>query len=81
MEHVYGVLSALFESLGALIFSVIILIIGLALIFSKLYFQHQKDKKKQKKKEPQEPPVQTIVLKKKSHFFDFMSKDEEIPLP
>ena len=76
----YGVLSALFESLGALIFSVIILIIGLALIFSKLYFQHQKDKKKQKKKEPQEPPVQTIVLKKKSHFFDFMSKDEEIPL-
>ena len=34
----YGVLSALFESLGALIFSVIILIIGLALIFSKLSF-------------------------------------------
>ena len=76
----YGVLSALFESLGALIFSIIILIIGLALICSKLYIQHQKEKKKNKTKKEQESSVQTIVLKKKSHFFDFMSKDEEIPL-
>ena len=77
----YGVFSSLFESLGALILSIIILIIGLALIFSKLYFQHQKTKKKKPKVSKQvETPVQTIVLKKKSHFFDFLSKDKEIPL-
>lgn len=77
----YGVFSSLFESLGALILSIIILIIGLALIFSKLYFQHQKTKKKMPKVSKQEEtPVQTIVLKKKSHFFDFLSKDKEIPL-
>lgn len=73
----YGVFSALFESLGALILSIVILIIGLALIFSKLYFKKKIKKKKEKKSEP---PVQTIVLKKKSHFFDFLSKDKEIPL-
>ena len=77
----YGVFSSLFESLGALILSIIILIIGLAFIFSKLYFQHQKTKKKKPKVSKQEEtPVQTIVLKKKSHFFDFLSKDKEIPL-
>lgn len=77
----YGVFSSLFESLGALILSIIILIIGLALIFSKLYFQHQKTKKKKPKvSKLEETPVQTIVLKKKSHFFDFLSKDKEIPL-
>ena len=77
----YGVFSSLFESLGTLILSIIILIIGLALIFSKLYFQHQKTKKKKPKVSKQEEtPVQTIVLKKKSHFFDFLSKDKEIPL-
>lgn len=77
----YGVFSSLFESLGALILSIIILIIGLALIFSKLYFQHQKTKKKKPKiSKQEETPVQTIVLKKKSHFFDFLSKDNEIPL-
>ena len=77
----YGVFSSLFESLGALILSIIILIIGLVLIFSKLYFQHQKTKKKKPKVSKQEEtPVQTIVLKKKSHFFDFLSKDKEIPL-
>lgn len=77
----YGVFSSLFESLGALILSIIILIIGLALIFSKLYFQHQKTKKKKPKVSKQEEaPIQTIVLKKKSHFFDFLSKDKEIPL-
>lgn len=77
----YGVFSSLFESLGALILSIIILIIGLALIFSKLYFQNQKTKKKKPKVSKQEEtPVQTIVLKKKSHFFDFLSKDKEIPL-
>src|SRR5699024_268619 len=75
------VFSSLFESLGALILSIIILIIGLALIFSKLYFQHQKTKKKKPKVSKQEEtPVQTIVLKKKSYFFDFLSKDKEIPL-
>ncbi len=73
----YGVFSALFESLGALILSIVILIIGLALIFSKLYFKKKIKKKKEKKSEP---PVQTIVLKKKSHFFDFLSKDKQIPL-
>ena len=77
----YGVFSSLFESLGALILSIIILIIGLALIFSKLYFQHQKTKKKKPKVSKQEEtPVQTIVLKKKSHSFDVLSKDKEIPL-
>lgn len=77
----YGVFSSLFESLGTLILSIIILIIGLVLIFSKLYFQHQKTKKKKPKVSKQEEaPIQTIILKKKSHFFDFLSKDKEIPL-
>lgn len=77
----YGVFSSLFESLGTLILSIIILIIGLVLIFSKLYFQNQKTKKKKPKVSKQEEaPIQTIVLKKKSHFFDFLSKDKEIPL-
>ncbi|WP_270855013.1 DNA translocase FtsK [Longibaculum muris] len=82
----YGILSSLFDNLGTLILSIIVLLIGSALLFSKLYIEHQKAQKKKKKsvkkvKEvAEEPPVQTIILKKKSHFFDFLSKDEEIPL-
>ena len=80
------ILSSLFDNLGTLILSIIVLLIGSALLFSKLYIEHQKAQKKKKKsvkkvKEvAEEPPVQTIILKKKSHFFDFLSKDEEIPL-
>ena len=84
----YGAFSSLFDYLGALILAIVILLIGCALLFSKLYMQYQSQHKKKKKKkpvhrqsnEPSEPPVQTIVLKKKSHFFDFLSKDQEIPL-
>lgn len=77
----YGIFSALFESLGALILSIIIFIIGIALVTSKVYLQHQKNnKKKLKTKKSEESQVQTIVLKKKSHFFDFLSKDKELPL-
>ncbi len=82
----YGIFSSLFDNLGTLILSVVVLLIGCALLFSKLYFEYQSKQKKKKKpvrkvkEEVIEPPVQTIVLKKKSHFFDFLSKDEEIPL-
>lgn len=84
----YGFSSALFDYLGALILAIVILLIGCALLFSKLYMQYQAQHKKKMKKKPvhtqsvesNEPPVQTIVLKKKSHFFDFLSKDQEIPL-
>lgn len=82
----YGVFSSLFDNLGALILSIVILLIGCALVFSKLYFQYKSQQKKKKKvtkkvkEEPAEEQVQTIVLKKKTHFFDFLSKDEEIPL-
>lgn len=83
----YGVFSSLFDNLGALILAIVILLIGCALLFSKIYMKHQSQVKKKKKKPAKtkvenqpDPAVQTIVLKKKSHFFDFLSKDEEIPL-
>lgn len=83
----YGVFSSLFDNLGALILAIVILLIGCALLFSKIYMKHQSQAKKRKKKPAKtkvenqpDPAVQTIVLKKKSHFFDFLSKDEEIPL-
>ena len=83
----YGVFSSLFDNLGALILAIVILLIGCVLLFSKIYMKHQSQVKKKKKKTVKtkvenqpDPAVQTIVLKKKSHFFDFLSKDEEIPL-
>lgn len=80
----YGVLSSLFDSLGTLIFAIVVLLIGCALLFSKLYITHQRKQKKVAKKKRQEvkeePQVQTIVLKKKSHFFDFFNKNETIPI-
>lgn len=82
----YGCLSSLFDTLGTLIFAIVILMIGLALLLSKLYISHQsKEKKKKKmrkeeKKESVEPQPQTIILKKKSHFFDFFSKGETITI-
>lgn len=81
----YGIFSSLFDQLGTLILAIFILVIGLALLLSKIYFQYQsKQKKKIKSKKAkkvdtqEDPAVQTIVLKKKSHFFDFLSKDEDI---
>lgn len=78
----YGLTSSLFDNLGAFIFSIVILIIGLALLLSKIYVQYQVKQKKTKKKKQvsKQSDVQTIVLKKKSHFFDFLSKDETIPI-
>lgn len=84
----YGIFSSMFDSLGTLILAIVVLTIGLALLFSKLYLQYkakEKKKVKEKKKEKviekvEEPAVQTIVLKKKSHFFDFLSKDEPITI-
>lgn len=83
----FGILSSLFDNLGTLILAIVILIIGCVLLFSKLYFQYNakhkkkaKPVKKIKEKQEEDPSVQTIVLKKKSHFFDFLSKDEVIPL-
>lgn len=82
----YGSTSALFDHLGSMILAIVILLIGCALLFSKMYVKYQSQQKKSKKvkrtqkSNNEEPPVQTIVLKKKSHFFDFLSKDQEIPL-
>ncbi len=86
----YGCFSSLFDSLGTLILAIVVLIIGGALLFSKIYVAYLSNKKKKPKKLKKEkevkekviesPSSQTIVLKKKSHFFDFLSKDEEIPL-
>lgn len=81
----YSCLSSLFDNLGTLIFSIVILLIGLTLLFSKLYVSYQaKEKKKKKvkkeKEEEVEPQAQTIILKKKSHFFDFFSKGETIAI-
>ncbi|MEG0276099.1 MAG: DNA translocase FtsK [Coprobacillus sp.] len=84
----YGTFSAMFDNLGTLILSIIVLVIGLTLFFSKLYLQYKakekkklKEKKKEKVVEVQvEPAVQTILLKKKSHFFDFLSKDEPMTI-
>lgn len=81
---IYGILSTLFDSLGTLIFAIVILLIGCALLFSKLYVKQQAKQKKKlkqaKQKQEENSQVQTIYLKKKSHFFDFLSKDEAIPI-
>ena len=81
----YGIFSSLFDQLGAMILAIFILIIGCALLLSKLYLQYQskqkkkiKSKKEKKIEQQDDPSVQTIILKKKSHFFDFLSKDEDI---
>ncbi len=82
----YGSLSSLFDNLGTLIFSIVVLLIGIILLFSKLYVSYQAKEKKKKvkikkeKDEVIEPQTQTIVLKKKSHFFDFFSKGETIAI-
>lgn len=83
----YGGFSTLFDHLGAFILALVILVIGSALLFSKMYIKHQGQQKNVKKKKHEkkettndEPPVQTIILKKKSHFFDFLSKNQEIPI-
>ena len=76
----YGMLSTLFDRLGTLIFAIVVLLIGVILLCSKLYVKYQSKKKKTKKQRQKEPEVQTIVLKKKSHFFDFLAKDKDIPL-
>ena len=80
----YGCFSSLFDSLGTLIFALVVLLIGCALLFSKMYVKykasHKKKKKTNKKPVIQQKEPQTIVLKKKSHFFDFLSKGEEIPI-
>lgn len=77
----YGILSSLFDNLGTFIFSIVLLLIGIILLGSKMYVKYKmKPQKKKRKTEKVKPEVQTIVLKKKSHFFDFLSKDEDIPL-
>lgn len=80
----YGCFSALFDQLGALFLSIVIVFIGCAILFSKQYVKYQaKQKKKSKpikkdKSVEEDPQVQTIILKKKSHFFDFFNKNDDI---
>jgi len=83
----YGCFSALFDQLGAMILAIVIIMIGSALLLSKLYLKYQKQNRKKSKKVKNkkesndiedDSQVQTIILKKKSHFFDFLNKDEDI---
>lgn len=74
----YGLLSTLFDSLGAFIFAIVILLIGAVLLGSKLYIKYQGQYKKPKKKVQKKS--EQILVKKKSHFFDFLAKDNDIPL-
>lgn len=79
----FGIFSTFFDSLGTIIFAIVILVIGCTLLFSKIYVKYQaKEKKKVKKvkeeKQEDNNHVQTIILKKKSHFFDFFSKSDDI---
>jgi len=77
----YAILSAMFDSLGTIILSVLILFIGISLLFGKLYFKMKRAKTKDKvKNKKDESNSQTIILKKKSHFFDFLSKDQEMKI-
>lgn len=86
----YGVLSQLVDPLGTLIFCIVLLLIGGSLIVSKIYLKSQKQTKKKAKEktkpviiqqnEPKDDQTKTIILKKKSHFFDFLSKDQDIIL-
>ena len=88
----YGIFSQLVDPLGTLIFCIVLLFIGGSLILSKIYLQNQKKiknktKDKLKKKpaiiqqdEIKEDQTKTIILKKKSHFFDFLSKDQDMIL-
>ena len=81
----YGLCSSLFDRLGTLIFAIVFIMIGCALLFSKLYISYQSKEKKKirdsvssKRVEEQQP--QTIILKKKSHFFDFFTKGETMTI-
>lgn len=85
----YGCLSTLFDSLGTFIFSIIVLIIGCALILGKIYYHSQKDtnekgkrqKDKSHLKEKQDnPTVRTIIVKKKPYFFDKFSRGQTIAI-
>ena len=78
----YALLSALFDRLGTLIFSGILLCIGMSLFTSKIYLEYKREQKIKQKKQKQLPEPQTIILKKKSHFFDvFGKKDDMIIFP
>lgn len=72
----FGVFSSLFGYIGAVIFAIVVLIIAIALIYSKIYFKHNKKKKKKVKTiHSSDEDTKTIVLKKKAHFFDFSNKE------
>ena len=80
----YGIFSTLFDRIGTFIFAIFVLLVGVALLGSKLYIRYQKkikrEKERQRKKAEEDAQVKTIILKKKSHFFDFFSKDQDIAI-
>ncbi len=76
----YGCFSALFDQLGALILSIVIVFIGCALLFSKLYIKSQTKQKKKTKRKPKDDDShgQTIIVSKKRSPFDFFNKNQNI---
>lgn len=87
----FGILSSLLDILGTLIVGVIILIIGCALLFSRVYFKYQSNtKKKPKTKKVKQPKIKepkivkektnndnVIILREKPRFFDPFSKPKD----
>lgn len=90
----YGLTSALFDSMGALIFAIVVLCIGICLFLSKTYLKYKKtpeekaqekeekeQKMAEKNEEPTGPVVNKVVVRQKGpKFFDFLHDEKELPL-
>lgn len=72
---VYGLLSSLFDNLGAIIAAVFILVIGVIFIGSKFYFEHQKEIKVKAKNKLDK--TKNSVKNTSEYFGDFFRKKQD----
>lgn len=72
---IYGVLSALFDNLGAIIAAFFILLIGIILIGSKFYFEHQKEITAKAKNQLHK--TKNSMKNKSEYFGDFFKKKQD----
>lgn len=81
----YGILSGLIDQLGAIIFSILLLLVGIALFSAKIYVNYKNKimkahKSKKSSKVKKDEPVEPVIIKSRSKFFDFKTKGKTIPL-
>lgn len=72
---IYGLLSSLFDNLGAFIAAIFIILIGVILIGSKFYFQHKKEIAAKAKN--QFSKTKDSVKNKSNYFSDFFKKRQD----